>query len=257
MAALHCWTFGDAGGAPLLAVHGITGHGRRFERLATNVWGHRRTLAVDLRGHGHSTVTAPWSLGQHAADLVEVLDEAGLDAVDVVGHSYGATIGLQLLARHPERVRRLVLLDPAIAQDGQWGEEAAAGVVEGTGFASAAEARAWRAGDLSPDDPIIVTEVEQHLEAQPDGRFRFRWSKPAVITGWGEMCRPVPTIASPRPALLVIALQAELVGPHQRAALRAELGDGLEVVELDCGHMLYWERPDEVGEIVERFLADG
>ena len=74
MAVLHTHLFGDPGGAPVLAVHGITAHGRRFRRLAEEAWPDRRTLAVDLRGHGRSTADGPWSIPQHVADLIETAD---------------------------------------------------------------------------------------------------------------------------------------------------------------------------------------
>jgi pimeloyl-ACP methyl ester carboxylesterase len=40
---------------PILAIHGVRSHGRRFRRLAEEAWPDRSTLAVDLREHGDST----------------------------------------------------------------------------------------------------------------------------------------------------------------------------------------------------------
>ena len=56
----------------------------------------------------------PWNLGTQVADLVETLDASGADRVDVVGHSWGGRLALELAARRPERVARLVLLDPVV-----------------------------------------------------------------------------------------------------------------------------------------------
>ena len=106
MTVLHTYELGDPDGEPMLAIHGITAHGRRFRRLAEEAWPERRTVAVDLRGHGHSTSDGPWSIPQHVTDLLDTLDDLGLDGVDVVGHSDGGAIALALLAAAPERVRR-------------------------------------------------------------------------------------------------------------------------------------------------------
>ncbi len=76
MSVLNVHEFGDPGGAPLLAVHGINAHGRRFVRLATEGWPERHTLAVDLRGHGRSTYDGPWNMAQHVTDLIDTLDGA-------------------------------------------------------------------------------------------------------------------------------------------------------------------------------------
>src|SRR5687768_8014808 len=140
MAVLHTHRFGAADGERLLAVHGITAHGRRFRRLAEEAWPERHTLAVDLRGHGRSTSDGPWSIRQHVTDLIDTLDDAGWDAVDVVGHSYGGAIGLTLLATAPERVRRLALLDPALALSGDFASSAAADTIAFAGWATVEEA---------------------------------------------------------------------------------------------------------------------
>ena len=70
MAVLHTTTWNDDGGAPVVCVHGVTGHGGRFRRLAERLPG-KRVVAVDLRGHGRSPWEAPWTAETHLADLLE------------------------------------------------------------------------------------------------------------------------------------------------------------------------------------------
>jgi lipase len=105
--------FGAVDGAPLLALHGVTGHGIRFQRLAEEGLPERRVIAPDLRGHGRSTWEPPWNAERLVTDLVELLDAEGLERTDVMGHSYGGLLATLLIARAPDRVGRAVLLDPA------------------------------------------------------------------------------------------------------------------------------------------------
>jgi lipase len=255
MAVLHTHWFGAPEGDPLLAVHGITAHGRRFRRLAEEAWPERHTLAVDLRGHGRSTADGPWSIGQHVIDLIDTLDDAGWDAVDVVGHSYGGAIGLTLLATAPERVRRLVLLDPALALSGDFAARAAADTIEFAGWATVEEATIARNAGLGDEINWGVAEdIAEHLVQGDDGRFRFRYQKPAVVTGWGEVCYPLPPSITAVPALLVVADQAALVSETTIAGLQALFGDRLQIEHLDAGHMHYWERFEETAELVTTFL---
>ena len=102
-------------GVPILAIHGVKSHGRRFRRLAEEAWPERTTLAVDLRGHGASTWDPPWDVSTHVADLLETLDAEGVERVAVVGHSFGGCLATHLAAAAPDRVERFVLLDPAVA----------------------------------------------------------------------------------------------------------------------------------------------
>ena len=109
---VHDWGADDA--PPLLCLHGVTSWGGRFRRLAEERLGGFHVFAPDLRGHGVSDWEPPWNLGAHVGDLVDTLDALHLERIDVVGHSFGGRLALELAARRPERVDRLVLLDPAV-----------------------------------------------------------------------------------------------------------------------------------------------
>jgi lipase len=256
VALLHVHQLGTPTGPPLLAIHGITAHGRRFRRLAEEAWPERHTVAVDLRGHGRSLSDGPWNIGQHVADLVDTLDALGLATVDVVGHSYGGVIGLALLAMHPQRVARLVMLDPAFALAPDTANQRAAESIADPGYGSVQEATIGRNDGLGDAiNSAVIEDVAEHLVQGEDGRFRFRFHRPAVIAGWGELCTPLPPIAQRRPALLVVAEKAGIVKPAVEQALTDRFGDQLKTVRVDCGHMLYWERFDETAAAVNDFLA--
>jgi lipase len=263
---------------PLLAVHGVTGHARRWERLATGAWPHRQVVAVDLRGHGFSTWEPPWSLGQAVDDLLDTLDHLGLDVVDLVGHSYGGALGVHLLARAPDRLRRLVLLDPGFDRPRGLMATEAAGFLAADGWdtldeAVAARRAGWLSAGVSDEaagggladgagaeaegtrHPDVADEIDRHLVEGPDGRFRFRFARAAAITILGELCLPVPPVATARPTLLVTATKAGVVTRAVVASLRAELGPALEEATLACGHMVLWDRFDETAALVDRFLA--
>ena len=256
MSVLHVHEFGDPTGEPVFAVHGITAHGARFRRLAEEAWPERRTVAVDLRGHGHSTHDGPWSIPQHVTDLLDTMDHHGLTSADLVVHSYGGAIALALLQRAPERVRRLVLLDPALALDPADSGDTALDVMAANGWASVEAATIARRGDLGEEfTPIIEEEIAAHLVEGDDGRYRFRFHKAAVVTGWGEMSYPLPDSLPPVPTLIVVCDRAEIVTPEALTGLQGLLGGHLTVEHLDSGHMLYWERFDDTARLVTSFLA--
>ena len=107
--------WGDPAGEPVVCLHGVTGHGRRFRRLAEERLAAYRVIGVDYRGHGRSGWEPPWSVEQHVADLVETADALGISGGAWVGHSFGGKLVAELAARYPDRVERAVLLDPAHA----------------------------------------------------------------------------------------------------------------------------------------------
>ncbi|MGL4647820.1 MAG: alpha/beta fold hydrolase, partial [Caldilineaceae bacterium] len=103
-----------SGGVPLLLVHGFNANaGYEFAEIEPLLAESRRLLIPDLVGFGYSErETEPGAIytdaGQAAA-LVAMLDELGVDQVDVVGASYGGGAAAQLALDYPERVRRVIL----------------------------------------------------------------------------------------------------------------------------------------------------
>ena len=104
-------------GDPLILVHGTLGDYRswplQFERFAQTF----RTIAYSRRYHHPNHCAdgeADYSAARHAADLAAFLTGLGLESAHVVGNSYGAYTALLLAARHPTRVRRLVLGEPPV-----------------------------------------------------------------------------------------------------------------------------------------------
>lgn len=239
-------------GTPVLALHGVTGHGERWRVLADALPGDE-VLGVDLRGHGRSPWTPPWGFEQHVADLLALLDAEGLDRVPVIGHSFGGAIAVHLSRTAPERVERLVLLDPAIGLDPGDMLEAAEDTRADESYPDLATARADRAQRWEGIDAALVeAELDAHLVSDGD-RLRYRYSRAAVVAAWGEMARPavVPAV----PTLLVPATRAAFVAPSWVDACRAALGDDLTVTPVDAGHMVFLERTAEVAAHVAAFLG--
>ncbi len=125
-------------GRPLLSLHGIEAHGLRFVALATRL-DDVHVVAPDLRGHGHSPGSGPWTIAQHVADLAPILIELG-PATVVLGHSYGGLIAWELARAMPDALRGLVLVDPAIGVSAATREEGMA--LSGTRVSWADERRA-------------------------------------------------------------------------------------------------------------------
>jgi pimeloyl-ACP methyl ester carboxylesterase len=113
------------GGAPIVCVHGVTGHAECFRRLAQDTLADRRVLAMDLRGHGRSGWLPPWNIESHVGDLAETATGHAVEHATWIGFSLGGRLVAELALSKPELVDRLVLLEPMLQLPPQDGLEAA------------------------------------------------------------------------------------------------------------------------------------
>ena len=110
---IHRRTFGS-GPHPILAIHCSLAHSGAWRGLAAAL-GDRVTLhAFDLPNHGKS---GDWDgtgdMHDTAAAMARaVLDDIGGAPIDVIGHSFGATVALRLAVEMPTRLRRAALFEP-------------------------------------------------------------------------------------------------------------------------------------------------
>jgi lipase len=248
---------GAGTGLPILAIHGVRSHGRRIRRLAEEAWPDRTTLAVDLRGHGESTWDPPWDVATHVGDLLETLDAESVDRVAVVGHSFGGCVAMHLAAAAPDRIERCALLDPAVALNPAKAAREAEEARVDEGWPTREAAREARRADR-PDHArdVVDEDVAAHLRHDQDGRWRFRFSRNAVIVGYSEMARPPASLSGfGGEALLLEASRGDYVTETLRSALRHDLGPRLTARTLDVGHMVFWDAFEATAAIVSAFLA--
>ena len=160
--------YGDPGAPPMVLLHGLTEAGTTWPDAVEHWGAHWRMSAVDLRGHGDSPRFTDEELADTAAvvlaDVLRVLDEVRRP-VALVGHSYGALFALRAALARPDRVRGLVLEDPA------------------------------RPIDLRPPPPEFFEHQDRFLDAMLDPEPEIRrtraetsWSE-AEIHAWAA-CKP-------------------------------------------------------------------
>ena len=254
--SLARYEWGDERLPALVCLHGVTSHGRHFEELAKRLSDRFHVVALDLRGHGGSPWEPPWNLEQHVAD---VLDAAPPGAAAWLGHSFGGRIAYETAAAAPDRVERLVLLDPAIQ------------ILPHVGIAAAENARRDRSYvsfeegiDRRYEESVLTTaprelveaELAAHLLADDDGCFRYRYCQSTVVAAYGEMTRTPPPFEQVRiPTLLVLGETSYIPYDLLLEAHTAALGELLEVARISAGHTVLWDALDETVGAVERFLG--
>ncbi|MEO7804582.1 MAG: alpha/beta hydrolase [Actinomycetota bacterium] len=112
--------FDEAGsGSVLLLVHGFPLDRTMWAAQLTGLSDIRRVVALDLPGRGKSEGVKDdaWTIDGYADEVARLVDELGVDQVDLAGLSMGGYVAFAFLRRHTAKVRSLILVDTKAADD--------------------------------------------------------------------------------------------------------------------------------------------
>ena len=164
-----------------------------------------------------------------------------------------------MAAASPDRVERLVLLDPAIRIPAQVALVSAENARRDRSYGSFAEGidRRYEESVLTTAPRgLVEDELRVHLVQDEDGRWRYRYCQSAVVAAYGEMSRePAPFARVAIPTLLVLGETSYLPYDHLLPAHASALGALLEVAVIGAGHTVLWDALEETAAAVERFLG--
>ncbi len=149
-------------GPPLALLHGAYMTADMMAGLRAGLTGSRQVITPEQQGHGRTAdADRPITYEQMADDTAGLLRHLGAVPADVVGFSMGAGIALQLAIRHPDVVRRLVVISASFTHDGMQPEAIAMfPTITPELFAGSPMEQAYR--ELAPDPgdfPVLVRKL--------------------------------------------------------------------------------------------------
>jgi pimeloyl-ACP methyl ester carboxylesterase len=115
-------------GQPLILLHGGLGGIAMFEQLLPGLAENRQVIAVELQAHAHTAdIDRPLSFALMADDIAALIKHLGFEKTDILGYSLGGGVALQTAIRHPQVVRKLVVVSTPCKRNG-WYPEVLAGM---------------------------------------------------------------------------------------------------------------------------------
>jgi pimeloyl-ACP methyl ester carboxylesterase len=256
---MHVVERGDAGCAttPLILLHGFPSNSFAWRPVAERLAGRTRSVAIDTVGFGYSTRTPRRGLDpdSHVDRVAAIMDVLGIRQADVAGHSFGGGLAQRFAVRHPDRLRRLVLVAPVDAARRLPLSDRSLlslfGAMLVPALARRVVARAMRgvaSGSGLSADEIAHGYVDPLL--LPGTRRVLRRFVRAVAAAEG--IDPSRIVA---PTLVIVPGSDGIVAPWVQRAL-AERISGAELAEIGgAGHTVQMERPDDVARLMAAFLS--
>ena len=237
-------------GAPVVAFSNSLGTTRAMWDAILPALTHRyRVLRYDTRGHGASSL-GPEGAGidDLADDLASLLDALSIDRAHIVGLSLGGMTAQALAARHPDRVRGLVLMATSAHMPPAQGWLDRAALVRRDGMAAIVDAVLTRWFTPLADTARIAPVRDDFLATDPEGYARAC----ETIAGM-DLREAIKGIAAPT---LVIAGADDPATPvAHMEEIRSRIPDAELVVIPRAAHLLAVERPAAVVSHLTAFLA--
>ena len=236
-------------GSPILLLHGLASSGIDWFPIAPALASRHRLILMDLRGHGHSSLSQAKGYGMEAmaGDAWRLLEALAVDKPHVIGLSLGGCVALQMACQHPAALGRLVLVNTFAR-------------LRSNGMLAGRVLRLRRSlGDIDGlahvvasslfEDPAVQAFAAERLRRNDLGAIRRTMAALARF----DIRRRLPCIPNP---VLVLAGDRDRTVP---SCCTEELAGGLPQAHLriiaDAGHALPYDQPDAFITAVQSFLS--
>ena len=263
--SVHYLEWGEAGRPALVLLHGGGQTAYTWQRVADRLASHYHVLAPDARGHGDSgwAPSGEYHLEDFREDRRAFVGQLGLTDFVLAGMSMGGITALAFAGESGDRLRGLMIVDVA-PQVEQAGRDRILGFMQGReSFASLEDAVAYAHAFNPRRNPDALRKtLPQNLRQRPDGRLQWKWD-PAFISSARlteeRMLRPeLWEVAAriPCPTLVIHGTESDILSRGTGARLAATIPQGRLVSIVGAGHSVQGDNPHDLGEALERFLAD-
>ncbi len=260
---LHSIELGS--GPPLLLIHGLFDSLGTWEKLIPLLSDRFKIYAIDLPAFGKSPLPASWkkSISGMIKAVVTFLDEKEIRQVSLLGSSMGGGLALGIAAAMPERIDRIVLMNPYSLPSLPLATKAAQGCVAGSLLPYLLRPSALRHCakvilTRSIDNPKLVTDTLIERVIRPFSTVHqrknlFRFLKRISSEEIQSIDARIPTIA--HRVLIIWGEKDRWLSEIHWERLQHRLQKGNVIKIPDCGHLPHLEKSQEVAEVTIQFLS--
>lgn len=204
-----------------------------------------RVVSPDLAGFGASgSLDGSYGLDRHAGDLIDLLDELGVDDAIVVGFAFGAAVAITAAVSNPARMSGTISIGIPSAACSPYGKMARSIRRDWPDFAR----RSARALCANPQSDATLTWIESMF---------VRTRLPVALEALAalELFEPEPIAPQVRVPTLYVHADKDEVAPQQvgRACAAASSDGRFELVG-DCGHLIVIDRKDDFNVLLRQQL---
>lgn len=247
-------------------LHGFLSHLHSFDGTAEllteelSLYGYDR-LAFGLSSRPIDEGTDPYTTTAVRMRLKAFLDRFALEQVILIGNSAGGNLAVQAALAYPERVKALILIDPAIYRNGPPG--IVRWILRGPLFDRFALSSIR---DLAEDQQELFESAWYRPELIGE-ELKDHYLQPLQVSQWDRsLLLYTKATEDPKivrrlkeleiPTLIIHGREDRIVPVKQSIRLHEELANSQLVILEECGHVPHEELPEQTAELIRRFISE-
>jgi pimeloyl-ACP methyl ester carboxylesterase len=252
-ADIFYWVIGN--GPAVVLLHPFPVHHEFWLPIVDSLAGRYRLIMPDLRGHGESDVgDGPATMEKHAADIVRVMDDAGVGRAPLIGVSIGGYLLFEFWRSYRARVAGMVLCNTKAGSDNP---EARAGRLQAANDVLEKGTEPFFESMLSR---VLARTTRESRPDLVDGALRMmrKMSPQDVVQVQHGMAGRPDSISTLKtinvPSLLVTGDEDPMTGLAEAQLMRQNITGSEMIVIPKAGHYSPWEQPQQAARILRQFL---
>jgi len=243
-------------GDPIIILHGLFGMLDNWQTVAKKLAEEYMVILVDQRDHGKSKHTDEFNYKALAEDLREFLEENWIHSCHIIGHSMGGKTAMQFSALNADMIEKLVIVDigPKAYKPGHE-------II----FKALLEVPIDKVKSRKDVEDIIskyIDDVEvrlflmKNLQRIKEGGFRWKMNLELLHKKYANI---IAAIETNEPidvdTLFIYGAKSQYIVPSEIESIKA-IYPNSKFEEMDAGHWIHAEKPDELVDLVKGFLED-
>lgn len=243
-------------GKPLIILHGLFGSADNWLNIAKGLENDYTLYLVDQRNHGDSEHAEEWNYQVMADDLVEFMEDQGLEKSHLLGHSMGGKTAMTLALRHPEKVERLLVVDIAPRSYPVHHQT----ILEGLNAIDLEQLQSRKqADDLLAkyvDEKSIRQFLLKSLGRNEEGKFIWKINLPVITEKIDTIGQAIESESVfDHPTLFVTGANSNYVQDKDKPDIEKYFPNSNIIKMKNAGHWLHAEQPEAVIETIQAFLG--
>ena len=243
-------------GQPLIVMHGVFGSSDNWQTVGKEFAADHKVYLVDLRNHGKSPHSETFDYASMADDIVTLMDAEGMSSANLLGHSMGGKVAMNLASRFPERVTKLIVVDIAPKYYPPHHSQ----IFQGFRSVDLSALKSRRDADEQMAKVIQNIGVRQfilkNLDRDEHGNFIWKLNLDVIEKKANEIGAGMQDEASfDGVTLFISGGKSDYILPDDHENIKSRFPEAsIKTIE-GAGHWVHAERPNELKEMVLNFLA--